>query len=166
MGKGIFLQGFIFQMKAFCFLTLSFLRVTHPKWFAMGAFHWSACVTLSRAGGESGMDFRKVSTICNSTMWFTEGECVGEMERPKPRKKDQAHILMWERVKEKNAKGKCHWQRPDRLMPSERMEVFPLGDDIYLWKWLSQTHNHCHGVRTNFPLRCQTILCNDALLHC
>lgn len=44
------------------------------------------------------------------------------------------HIPMWGRIKEMDTEGKCSRQRPERMVPSKRMEVYPLGHNIYHWK--------------------------------
>ena len=52
--KCLLLQGFVFRMIliAVCLLTPGCLEVKHSGWFAIRAFHLSAWVTESRAGGD------------------------------------------------------------------------------------------------------------------
>lgn len=72
----------------------------YPEWFALGAFHLTAWVTLSRAARtEWSVCFYKACTTCNSNVWFTDSDCVGKMEQLRLGEDDQMHIPMWERVK-------------------------------------------------------------------
>lgn len=93
MSKRYFPAWICFSGDGFCHLTPSSLAVVHPKWFAMGAFHLTAWVTLSRAGrSEWSVCFYKTCTIRNSIVWFTDRKCVGKMEQLRLGEEDQVRV--------------------------------------------------------------------------
>ena len=122
--KCLFLQGFVFQMTlmAVCLLTPGCLEVKHSRWFAMRAFHLSAWVTGSRAGGETGVcAFKRhlpfITALCGL---LKDGAA-------RTRKKKTECLSSCGREKNKWIQKGNSQQRPDWLVPSRRKEFILWG---------------------------------------